>query len=266
MHIRYFSETIMGGYVDWLVGAGQDVQLHLHPCWLTFGDSEPALSNPVTDRCRDLGSEQLTDLIGEGAERIAKWSGSRPTCMRAGNFSVGLSVFEAMAQAGLKYSSSICIAADRPPEPELWVTGGVHDFASIRELPVTCFSDVGPVGWGRPRPMQVTALTVQEQISLLDAAHACGNPVVVIVTHPFEFVKRRDFRFTDLRPNRLVQERFRRLCGYLAANSDRFDVAPLAAAAVALDTPQPWTELTGNWLSAVARAVENGINDRVRFL
>jgi hypothetical protein len=186
--------------------------------------------------------------------------------MRPGNFSTALSVFEAMSQAGLRHSSSICLAVYRPREPELELTGGVHAFASIRELPVTCFSDVGPVGRGRLRPMDIAALTAREQIRLLNAAHTGGNPVIVISIHPSAFVKKRDFRYTDLRPNRIVQDRFRRLCAFLAANNDRFEVMPLAAAAEALDAFQPWTELSGDWLSAIARAVENGVNDRLRSI
>jgi len=186
--------------------------------------------------------------------------------MRTGNFSTALSVFEAMSKAGLSHASNICLAVHRPPEPELAVTGGVYDFAGIRELPVTCFFDVGPVGRGRLRPMQVTALTAREQISLLNAAHDNKNPVVVIVTHPFEFVKKRDFRYTNLRRNRIIQNRFRRLCAYLSANTDRFEVVPLAAAADGFDGDSGWTELTGNALDSVVRAVANAVNDRVNFI
>jgi hypothetical protein len=114
--------------------------------------------------------------------------------------------------------------------------------------------------------MQVTALTAREQISLLNAAHDNENPVVVIVTHPQEFVKKRDFRYTDLRPNRIVQDRFRRLCAFLSANSDRFEVVPLAVAADAIDGRQAWTELTGNPLSSIVRAVANIVNDHVKFI
>jgi hypothetical protein len=88
----------------------------------------------------------------------------------------------------------------------------------------------------------------------------------VIVTHPFEFVKKRDFRYTDLRPNRMIQNRFRRLCAFLSANSDRFEVTSLAAAAVAVNRRQAWTELRGNALHAVVRAVANTVNDRMPFV
>jgi hypothetical protein len=262
---RYFPDKVMGDYVEQLSRASQDVQLHLHPCWLSFKDGKLDLSNLVTDNCHELETGRLTALIGEGAELIGAWTGTRPTGMRTGNFSTALSVFEAMSKAGLRYASNICLAVHRPPEPELAVMGGVYDFAGIRELPVTCFFDIGPVGRGRLRPMQVTALTATEQIRLLNAAHENGNPVVVILTHPFEFVKKRDFRYTNLSPNRIVQDRFRRLCTFLSVNSDRFDVVPLGVAADTIKTGQAWTELRGNALNSIVRAAANVVNDRLRF-
>lgn len=265
-HTRYFGDRAMGGYVERLLHAGQDVQLHLHPCWLSFRESRLMPGKPLTDKCSEIGVAQLAELIGEGASQIAAWTGTQPSGMRTGNFSAAKSVFEAMWQAGLRYSSNICLAVERPPEPELALTGGIHHVAGIRELPVTCFVDFGPIGRGRLRPMQVTALTAREQINLLRAAHECGNPVVVIVTHPFEFIKKRDFHYTKIRPNQMVQRRFRQLCEFLSENSDTFEVLPLATAADAIETPHPWTELTGNWAAAIGRAVQNGINDRLFFI
>lgn len=263
---RYFSEKVMGGYVEKLLRAGQDVQLHLHPGWLSFIDGKFDRRHLTSDHCNDLETGRLAALIGEGAELIRAWTGTRPTGMRAGNFSTSLSVFEAMREAGLSHASNICLALHRPPEPELAVTGGAHEFAGVRELPVTCFIDAGPVGRRRLRPMQVTALTVREQISLLGAAYDRHNPVVVIVTHPFEFIKKRDFRYTNLRPNRLIQDRFRRLCAFLSANGDRFEVVPLAVAADAVDRDCTWTELTGSAFNSVVRAVANAANDRLGFI
>jgi hypothetical protein len=265
-HTRYFGDRMMGGYVEQLLRAGQDVQLHLHPCWLSFRDGRIEPGGPATDQCSELELPRLVDLICQGAAQIAAWTGTQPSGMRTGNFSATTSTFEAMRHSGLRVSSNICLAIERPPEPALALTGGVHCIAGIRELPVTCFADIGPIGRGRLRPMQVTALTAREQIDLLEAAHACDNPIVVIVTHPFEFIKKRDFRYGDIRPNRIVQHRFRQLCEFVAENSDRFEVSPLAVAADSLKTPQPWTELTGNWVSASIRAAQNGINDRILFI
>ena len=265
-HTRCFGDLAMGGYAQRLVRAGQDVQLHLHPNWLSFESGELRLNSPHTDNCHEMSVEPLAALIAEGADQITDWTGRRPSAMRTGNFSTGRSVFHAMQQAGFRFSSNICVAVAPPPERELALTGGVHDIAGVRELPVTCFADIGPVGGGHWRPTQVTALTSREMIKVLGAAHACGNPVVVIVTHPFEFLKKRDFRYTGLRPNRLVQRRFRQLCAFLAENSDRFEVLPIGVAADALDPPQPWTELRGNRFLSIVRAAENVVNDYLHFI
>jgi peptidoglycan/xylan/chitin deacetylase (PgdA/CDA1 family) len=263
---RYFPERVMGGYAERLLHAGQDVQLHLHPGWLSFNNGEVDRSQLISDHCHEFETDRLAALIDEGAELIRRWTGMRPSGMRAGNFSASLSVFEAMRATGLSCASNICLAVNRPPEPELAVAGGAHKFAGIRELPVTCFVDAGPVGHGRLRPMQVTALGARELTGLLVAAHCNQSSIIVIVTHPFEFIKKRDFRYADLRPNRLVQARFRRLCAFLAANADKFEVMPLAAAAAVLDDGVRQETLIGNPFRSMARAAANIANDRLSFI
>lgn len=261
-HTIWFPPAAMGAYVDRLLAAGQDVQLHLHPVWLSFRDGRHNGRSRVTDHCSELPLPELVELIEQGSRQIRSWTGRHPTAMRAGNFSTALGVFEAMRQAGLPHGSNICLASYRPPEPELAVTDGVHLFAGVRELPVTCFSDIGPVGRGRLRPMQVTALGAGELIRLLGLIHARGGPVAVIVTHPFEFLKRSDHRFSDMKANRLVQRRFEKLCAYLAANTDRFEVVTLEEAASALDVTEPMPPLVGDVARSTVRAVENFVNDR----
>ena len=263
---KFFHASRMGRYVDSLSRAGQDIQLHLHPVWLAFRNGELDRSASASDRCDLLPMQDLVTLIEEGSETLRSWTGARPTGLRTGNFATSLSVFEAMRRTGLRHASNICIAMHRPVESELGVSGGVHEFEGIRELPMTCFADHGPVGRGRYRPMSLTAVSVREQIALLTAAHRCGNSVVVILTHPFEFTKRRDVRYTGLRPNRLVQRRFRKLCAFLGANEDKFEVVSLPNAADHLKAGALWTELNGNWVNSVIRAGQNFVCDRVSFL
>lgn len=261
-HTAYFPAALMGRYVEALLEAGQDVQLHLHPSWLSFEAGPFELRNKVSDNCGELGRAVLAAMIERGAAQIEAWTGARPTSFRSGNFSTALSVFEAMSDAGLKEASNICLAVHRPPEAALQVTGGSHRFAGIRELPVTCFADHGPVGRGRLRPMQITALSADEQIALLRQAHEMAREVVVIVTHPFEFLKKKDFRYRGLRANLLVQRRLKRLCEFLAANNDKFTVVRLAdaAARVTEENPPP---LEGQALRAGLRAAANLVNDRL---
>ena len=263
VHTSYFPETEMGYYVETLKAAGQDVQLHLHPSWLSFEMSGAEKTASVTDDCSELEEPRLAALITQGCNQIERWTGQRPTGMRTGNFSTAHTVFDAMNKAGLEYSSNICVAVNKPPAAELAVHGGAHLFSGIRELPVTCFTDVGPVGRGKLRPMQITALSANEQIALLQQAHMQHRDVVVIVTHPFEFLKKKDFRYRGMKPNRMVQGRFETLCRFLADNSDRFAVVSLEDAARECSYQDQRPPLKGNALRATMRATENFINDRL---
>lgn len=267
LHTRYFPASAMGGYVEQLLAADQDVQLHLHPAWVNFEDGLPRRADLVSDNCSELETGFLADLIDEGARQIEAWSGRRPTAMRTGNFATDLSVFEAMARAGLEASSNICQAVYPAPSRELALTSGRHRIAGIRELPVTCFVDRGPVGRGKLRPLQVTALGGNEMIGLLRKLHRQqdGAGIAVIVTHPFEFLKPGDFRYSRMTANRLVQGRFRALCAFLARERAAFEVMTLTEAAAHDGTTpsDPPPELRGGALPSLIRAGQNFINDRL---
>jgi len=85
---------------------------------------------------------------------------------------------------------------------------------------VTVFSDA----LGRPRHLQVGACSFAEMREVLDRAHAAGHEEVVVVSHNFELLKP-----GGAQPDRVVERRFDRLCAYLAANPDRFEVGPFPA-------------------------------------
>ena len=257
VHASYFPADIMAGYARRLADAGQDVQIHLHPCWLSFENGARGEGGPMSDLCAELAEDRLAELIATGRERIGEWTGSVPDCMRTGNFSASRGVFRAMRQSGIRVSSNICAAVSPPSDRTLDLTGGIHRIEDITEFPVTCFVDRGPVGRGRLRPMQITACSFEEQRASLDELHRAGASIAVIVTHPFEFLKWTGAAFSRMRPNRLVQRRLQRLCAFLADNGDRFEVVPLGRLAADGVAPEPARDLTGNPLSSVRRAIEN---------
>jgi hypothetical protein len=174
-HVRFFGADPMRNYAQKLKEAGQDVQLHIHPTWTNFEDGDLKYRHAYGDDCHLMDTGDLTRLISEGCDLIKDWTGIRPTSMRTGNFSTAMNVFEAMSAAGLKTSSNLCVAAKLPDENELCIAGGIKRYAGILEYPVTCFSDSGPVGHGRKRPLQVTSISATEQISSLEKIHAMGG-------------------------------------------------------------------------------------------
>ncbi len=262
VHTRAFSDREMGSYVEILLEKEQDVQLHLHPCWLAYRDGELDSSRGRNDNCSDMTTADLAALIVKGCEQIHAWTGRVPTGMRTGNFATSMSVFEAMRAAGLHNSSNICAARFRPAEAELAVAAGAHEFCGIRELPVTCFIDRSPVARGPLRPLQVNAISAAEQITALEQIHARGGGVATIITHPFDFLKQGDYRFSGMRANRVVQRRFAALCRYLDAHRDRFEVVTLDQAARSVPTTL-MAPIVGHALLSLLRTAVQVVNDYV---
>lgn len=268
VHLAHFPEHIMGGYVHHIREAEQDVQLHLHPVWQRFEPGFESGNDQLTDRCGELSDQHLVNLITTGCERIRHWTGENPSSLRTGNFSTSASVYRAMKAAGLEISSNICVAVSRPAEAsaEHWgepvnLAGGIHEIEGIIELPVTCFEDRAPTARGKLRPLQVTACGFAEMRAQLTALHRAGSSTAVIVTHPFEFLRWSGPGFSNLRANRLVQARFRKLCRFLARNTDKFEVVPISRFAEA--AIEPAVGLNGSAISSTIRAVANFTNDRL---
>jgi hypothetical protein len=90
-----------------------------------------------------------------------------------------------------------------------------------------------------------------------------GGAVAVILTHPFEFLKREKIRYTRMKPNRLVQRRFEQLCAFLSANTDRFDVVPMSRIGDELPDEEAVLEFDGSAMSSLMRSVENFLNDKI---
>ena len=259
LHTRAMPASRMGTYVDQILTAGHDVQLHFHPVWRSWRNFEPG--EQLSDSSAVMSRAELAELIGEGADQIERWTGARPSGARAGNYSAALPVLQASADAGLRFTSHICLAVQPPPEPELRLAGGVHDIGGVREMPVTCFKDRGLASRGL-RLLQVNAVSTAEMVQVLTAKHRAEAPVAIIVTHPFDFIKRRDKQFTGMRRDKLVQRRWRGLCEFLAANRDRFDVTTLERAGAAAEA-RAATSVANGRIAGTARALSNYIGNHL---
>lgn len=269
---HYFGAGAMAPYVDQLLEAGQDVQLHVHPCWFSYRDGAPDFARRIADSCAVLDEPVLEDLFSRCVETLRGWTGVAPLVLRTGGFRTGRNVYRVMKRLGIPLSSSVCIGIYQPVEPELQQAGGCCIIEDVREYPSTSFLD----DRGRPaprwRPLQVRSCSSTELLAGLADAHASGDEIVVIVTHPFEYVKsvtasnRNDWNFERLNMNRLVRARFRRLCDYLMKHEDRFEVCTFADLASRAPSPVRAPVLRGSPVRSWLRTLENGVNDRLRWL
>ena len=230
----FFGHAGLAAVCQAIVSRGHDVQLHTHPRqiradWRSRGE---------TAAPDDIGvypvAEQV-ELLRTGVatlEACGVPTGS-VRAFRAGNFGASNSTWQALAQAGFTLDSSYNPSYFTKNCKMRFAAASVGLFRAehgVWELPVSTFVEAG----GGHRHAQITAVSFGEMVDLLEASHAVGIREVMIVTHSFELLHHDSSRGARGRPNRINVLRFRRLCRYLAANRDRFEVDTVGALATRL--------------------------------
>jgi hypothetical protein len=195
--------------------AGQRVELHLHPEWLT----DP--------RCKGLGifrgpligeypeEEQLL-MIRLGLERLAEAGATHVKAFRAGSWGAHTSTLRAVQSAGLTVDCSLNAhyeysLADLSGRSELQVPITV---GNLIELPVTRFDDGRTVNG---RPLSVVGVSVAEMKHVLGSLQRDAAPCAVVVLHSNEFARTENLKVNrPLEPRKWVAGRFEKLCGFLS--------------------------------------------------
>jgi hypothetical protein len=208
---------------------GQEVGLHLHPEWLTDPRCTglPGFSGPLLHRYSEPDQARL---IQAGLDRLRETGARKPRAFRAGNWGASLATLRALGRSGIVFDSSLnaCFESSFPDldaAVRLACTQPLK-LEGVWELPVTSFFDRPPAG---RRPLHVCATSLAEFRTVLEHAAVHGWLAVVIVLHSFEFV-----RVTRLSagkaatPQRLLADRFERLCTYLADNRDKHQTCHFA--------------------------------------
>ncbi|MBF0454220.1 MAG: polysaccharide deacetylase [Magnetococcales bacterium] len=259
----YFGDGPMGSVVERLLEQGEDIQLHLHPCWLAFDNKNwrrEVLAHPPGDTLSALPFDELVEVIGQGVERLQQWGAKRPVALRSGNLDSQAAIYRAMAKNGLKLASHIGTGYNPPGDVSLQLLGGRQWIEGVMEVPVTSYTHLPLSGQRRLRLWAITACSCQEMESLLWSAREQGVSTLVVITHPSEFIKRGAW---GLQKNSVNQTRLAWLCRFVADHPEAFEMVNFGAAAEgwlqAGERPEP--TLTAPLASVVARMVENSLND-----
>jgi len=237
LHRHYFTQDPMRPIARQIYAEGHEVQLHTHPCWTLFQDPDwrqKARAQKARDDISKRSVEDALALITQGIETFKEWELPPPLAFRSGNLHHGDDLFRALAKAGIPYSSNVGIAIYDSGDANYRLYSGQHERHGVKEFPVLSFTD-----WKVGNKQNIKSLTIAgssfaETRYLLEAARRAGIELVVILTHPFEFVQNRDLAFQQTRRNWLTQARLKKLCQFLQQNNDRFDACGLAAAAQAV--------------------------------
>ena len=237
----YFVETLLAAVngvqdlvpvFEYLLKQGQDVQLHVHPAYHFFSASLRARAEGKSYQRPDppdfigaLAEAQQVELLSEGIDYFRRLAGFRPVAFRAGCFAASRATLRALAKLGLSYDSSY-----NPCYPE-WSFAGepltpnrVSRIEGVWEFPVTVAKTPLPEGCAGFKHADPSAMSVAELRQMLEAGVAGGQRHFVIVFHSFSATKSKDLFYNQIRPDRVVVARLRRLAEYLARNPDKFRV------------------------------------------
>jgi hypothetical protein len=211
----------------------------------------------------ELDEATCRRLIAAGQDAFAAWGAPAPIAFRAGGLAMGRTVYRALSACGIPVSSSIGVGIRPAAEAELWIENGRRPIEGVMEVPVLGYADAI---WGRRRHhknLTITGSGTRETIAVLRRASAVGIEDVVLLTHPFELIKRHDEQYIRIEPDRVNQARLRALCAWVRGT----DICRTATFRERLPS---WMRrgrvedapLTAPLGPALARMIENTLNDR----
>jgi peptidoglycan/xylan/chitin deacetylase (PgdA/CDA1 family) len=265
LQTTYFGDGPMGEIAREIHRAGHDAQLHLHPCWMHFGVPPAHARTRPNDSCSGRSDEELDLFISTGLGTFARWGLPRPVALRTGSLETDLGVYRAMRRAGLALSSNLGLAIYRPPQHELHLHAGLHRIEGIVEAPVLTYRSFRVGRWERLRSLTIQGSSWAELESILWAARRQRISPVVILTHPFEYIKKRGLQYDTVRRNELTQRRFIRLLEFLSAHRAEFSTVTFGRARdawLAADA-QKDAVVEATLLASVRGMVENTLSAHV---
>jgi hypothetical protein len=173
-----------------------------------------------------MGANVQMELLEESIEHFETFAGYRPAAFRAGCFAGSLSTMKCLHRLGILVDSSFnpCYHPavsfpERPLEPNL-----VQNIEGVWEIPVTVARTRLSQAYNGYKFADCTSLSFPEIRSMLEASVRAGQEHFVIVFHSFSAVKTKDETYAQIRPNRIVIRRLKRLFQYLAGHGGHYQV------------------------------------------
>ncbi|MEZ5757654.1 MAG: hypothetical protein R3D86_05475 [Emcibacteraceae bacterium] len=262
-HYFYFGDNPMKNVIRRIIQAGQDTQLHIHPCWLNFIKDRNIGTFPINDSCQGREYDELKKIFELCIDVFTKWTGKKPDALRTGSLVADLNIYKVMKDLNIPLSSNIALGVNMPDEKELQLFGGRHLINGVMELPVFSYQDANFLGKKNIKSLQITSCSWPEMKYLLKKARKEAIKNIVILTHPFEFIKRTDARFSKMTRNRVNQVRLEKLCRFIAEHDQDFVSADFGSNAASWlekgPVDQNLMEIPSYYM--IGRKLHNKLND-----
>ncbi len=203
----------------YLVDHGQDVQLHIHPNHFHYGLHVKGKPYTRTDQIADLPPDRQKEIILEGANRLERWTGTRPIAFRAGNMGASKQTLEILPDTGLRIDSSYTFpyAGGQCRFPEGEAYNGTKWYGDILEVALSGFRQPKLPGLHAAKPVDLMGISFEECRDAVRMICDSGTDAVVIL-HSFSLFKVRDVQYNGGKLNKVVKRRFGRFCEWLRSN------------------------------------------------
>lgn len=225
----YFGDQPMLSVVNRLKAAAQDIQLHVHPVWLSFNENPDIGLFPRHDDCSGREFDELKQAFSVCIDIFERWVGRKPLAIRTGSMRVDENVYHVMRELGIPLSSNIAMGIFQPKEPQLWHDSGRHSIHGVMELPIFTYWESGNARRKHLKSLQITSCSWPEMKHLLWKARKSGIENIVVLTHPSEYIKKSDFQYRRLIRNRVNQTRLQNLCEFISQHRDEFVAADFSS-------------------------------------
>jgi hypothetical protein len=222
---HYFGEEAMAEVCRYLLSRDQDVQLHVHPCWLRFKGG----NKTYLDQLSSYTLEEQVRMIAEGKGLLEKWIPHPPIAFRAGNYDANNAMLRALKENHIHLDTSYNLAhpIERPD-----FGAPINDLApgeGVVELPVTSFKEIDCGSLVRLKPLEINAVSLKEMKKVIRELKERGTRTVVLNVHPFNFFKRSNNQFTKIWPDKIVIHRFKKLCAFLRSLPEGYKISTFSS-------------------------------------
>ncbi len=244
-----FGESYLREIVALIQGAGQEVQLHLHPEWVDEIEPSPLpMAGVKRPLLRQFTLDEQLHLIALGKRLLEQAGVNQVKAFRAGSFGFNADTLTALVANGIAIDASYNATMFGP---DSGVGGGQTLLGPISvdgvlELPMAVYRD----GLGRLRHVQMGATSWSEMERLLWQAAEQAWPAFVILSHNFELMNQ-----AKNAPDPVVVDRMQRLCAFLEKHRDRFGTPRLGDAGMPRQ-PAPLQPLSASVLNSLGRIAE----------
>ena len=213
----YFGDEPMAEIAKIIMDAGHDVQLLIHPCWYYYDESGKFSKN---DSCAERDYDELKLIFEKSFATFERMTARKPDAIRCGNMQVDQQVYKIINELGVPLSSSIGLNMHTPPGKSYLLCSGRRKFDGVMEVPLFTYRDKDVMGGFAKKTLQMTSCSWREMRYLLKNARNEGFENILLLTQPFDYIKKRDVQYNEITRNRVNQERLIKLCEFITENPE----------------------------------------------